>query len=424
MSPPPVPSRARFIPIVLAQVFGFACGVVGVQLNSHLIPPELLGDYGVFLSFAPMGMWVVHAGLVKYVARHWAADASIELLKKVATAWAKRLPWLAGATGAAALLMATSAAAAAPGLWLVLFTSASLLSLAALMQAGLQARRAHWRDGAVAAVGSLSRTFVPPLLFLILGGTDLALRLGFCAHALAIAVAGAWALHPVRRSAPSGSSPSSAGAISPIYEGPLFIALAVASWALTGINRWLVAGFYGETEAGYFTLAGNAAAIAPTIVGVVLMQYFQPGLFTLGDGPAAARPTLARRVDKIALAYNVLAFAAVFAVAGVAPFLVGPWISVAYQPALVWVLPAGCFAISTMTALIYHTLLLAGRRERACAPLDLATAGTLAVGCLAAAAAGPTWLARWLVVTPLIPWILTRPLARRYFFTPAADSTP
>ena len=72
----PAPSRLRLIPIALAQAFGVGCGVAGVKVNSSLVPPEVLGVYGVFLTLAPIGMWVVHAGLLKFTVRHWASATS------------------------------------------------------------------------------------------------------------------------------------------------------------------------------------------------------------------------------------------------------------------------------------------------------------------------------------------------------------
>jgi hypothetical protein len=200
--------------------------------------------------------------------------------------------------------------------------------------------------------------------------------------------------------------------------------LAVTGWALAGLNRWIMALCFGPTETGFFVLASNLAALVPSMLGTIFVQYFQPGFFALGDSPSAARPALARRVDGVALIFSVVALAGVSALVLVAPWLVGPVISPRYQAALAWLLPTGCFGTAIITAVFYHSMLLAGRRERACAPVDLITAGVLATGCISAALSGPEWFARWLVVTPLVPWVLTRPLARRFFFKPAAGPTP
>ena len=190
---------------------------------------------------------------------------------------------------------------------------------------------------------------------------------------------------------------------------------------LAGLNRWIVAAFFGATEAGYFTLAGGAAVVLVSALGAVFVQYFQPGIFALGDATAGAdRMVVARRVDQVALAFAGVGLAAVGALALVSPWLVGPLISEKYFTALPWIFPAGCFGVATITTVFYHSLLLAGRREAACAAVELTTAAVLIVGCVAAAALGAEWFARWLIVTPLLPWLLTRPLARRYFFRPDA----
>lgn len=425
MSSPPASSRSRLTPIVLSQAFGFACGIAGVKLNSQWVPPALLGSYGVFLTFAPIGMWVVHAGLTKFILRHWAASPQRgPLLHDTVRAWARRLPWLAGATGLGALLMARQSPVNGFAVWAILFVSAALLAFAALAQAALQAERAHWRDFAVAVSTALSRTFAPLLLFVAMSGAGLALWLGFGLHALVVAIAAIWTMHAYWHTAPAASPTSAATPITPVYEGPMFIALALSTWTLSGLNRWLVSLFFGPVETGYFTLAGNGAIIAPTVIGVVLMQYFQPGFFLQGDGPAEKRAILPRDVDRVALLYTVVALGAVAAVTAISPYLVGPLISPNYRDALHWILPAGCFGTATMIGVFYHSLLLAGRREVACGPVDLTTAGILVLGCVVTALAGPKWFSRWLIVTPLVPWLLTRTLARRYFFMPAARPAP
>lgn len=423
MPPAPATSRLRLIPILLAQGIGVGCGVAGVKVNSSLLTPDVLGVYGVFLTFAPIGMWVVHAGLLKFTARHWAAAASrSDLLRAIARAWGRRLPWLAvaGALGAWAL------AGLAPGHVGVLATSlcvaAALLAAGALTQSALQAEGAHWRDCGVTIATSVSRTFAPPLLFLATGGLTAALWLGFAFHAAVSAVTGIWMLRAyLRKTTPSPAGPP---VIAATYEGALFLALAAASWTLAGLNRWIVAGFFGETEAGYFTLAGGAAMVITSALGAAFMQYFQPGLFALADGPAADRPRLARRVDQVAFGYAAVALLAVGIFAVLAPWLVGPLINPAYRAALPWILPAGCYGVALITIHFYQTLLLAGRRERACGPVELTTAAVLAGGCLLAARAGSEWFARWLLVTPFVPWLLTRALARRFFFPPDAAATP
>jgi hypothetical protein len=407
----PAPSRLRLIPIALAQAFGLGCGIAGVKVNSSLVPPEVLGVYGIFLTLAPIGMWVVHAGLLKFTVRHWAAAARPELLRVVARAWVRRLPWLAvaAALGAGGLAPLTSESNVLLGL--CLFSAAALLAAAALAQAALQAEGAHWRDSVITIVHSLSRTFLPPALYAVTGGTLAALWGGFALHALLGALTGAWMLRSYfRRAAPASGPEPALGAA---YGGPLFIALAAAGWALAGVNRWIVAGFFGPTEAGFFTLAGGAAMVIASALGAVFMQYFQPGIFALADAASGSRAALVRRVDQVALAYTLTGLVAVATLAAAGPWLVGPLIAPAYRAALPWMLPAGCYGVALITLQFYQTLLLASRRERACGPVELTTAAVLVAGCVLSAAGGATWFTRWLVVTPLVPWLVARPLALR-----------
>jgi len=415
MPPTPASSRLRLVPIALAQAFGVGCGVAGVKVNSSLVPPEVLGVYGVFLTFAPIGMWVVHAGLMKFTVRHWAAAASRPaLLGVVAGAWARRLPWLAVAAGLGAWTLAPLATGHLLPLGGGLFAAAALLAAATLAQTALQAEGAHWRDSVVSMTLSLTRTFLPPLLYVVTAGTLAALWGGFALHAGLGALAGVLMLRRYWHRSADAAAAATAPVVSPTYGGPLFIALAAAGWAVAGLNRWIVAGFFGGTEAGYFTLAGGAATVIASSLGAVFMQYFQPGIFALADGPTPDRARLAARVDQVALAYGLTALAAVAVLALVAPWLVGPLIHPDYRPALPWILPAGCFGVALITLQFYQTLLLAARRERACGPVEFTSAVVLAAGCLAAACGGPTWFTRWLLVTPLVPWMVTRRMARAY----------
>ncbi len=380
----------------------------------------MLGLYGLFLTFTPLGMWLLYVGLLKYVARHWAASPDRAGLRhEVMAVGLRRLPWLALLTGGAAAAMTGLSFVDRFIVWLVLFVSAALLTLTAFTQVALQAERAHWRDCFVGATASLTRSFAPPLLYAATGGISAALWVGFSAHALLAALVGAWALRASFSMQPV--SPIITPTARQVYEGPLFMALAVANLMLLGINRWLVAFFFGEKEAGYFTLAGGAVMIMTSMLAGVLMQYLQPGLFALGDGSSGSRPVLARRFDQIALFYTAAGLAGLIALNFLAPWLVGPLISPVYRDSIGWFFPAGCFGLALSLGGFYHTMLLAGRRERACGPVDLTTAAILAAGCLFSASGGLVWLARWLTISPLIPWLVTRSLSRYYFFKPATD---
>jgi hypothetical protein len=202
--------------------------------------------------------------------------------------------------------------------------------------------------------------------------------------------------------------------LTPVFAGPLFVVLALASWAATAANRWIMAVFFGAERAGFFTLAGNVSIIVTSMLGVVFVQYFQPSLFATPCVTADERRALAGRVDRVAASYTACALAGLGALQAVAPFLVGPLIAESYRGALGMIVPAGCFLVALLTAQFFHILLLAGRRERACGPVDLTGAAVLVVGGIAAAAlGGETWFLRWLLVTPALPWLFNRPMARK-----------
>ncbi len=405
-------TRDRLLPIVLSQMIGLLCGLIGVHLVSHWIPPSTLGSYGVFLTFTTLGLWVVHAGLIKFITRHWAAATDQPaLLRTCLRSWARKLIWLAPASLIAAWLIEQENLLTNSALALALFLSSALIALGVLAQSALQAARRYWTDLTVSATGSLTRTFLPPLLFLALDNA-LGLYLGFGLHAFLFAATALWILRKtLRPAAPASAAP----AIAPVYDGAFFAILSLTGWMLMGVNRWIVAACFGETTAGFFTLAGNLAQIAPAMLGAIFMQYFQPGLFAAPQTTVSERRALARRIDVIALAYTFIALAGVAAVHFLTPWLIGPLIDERYRPALGYLAGAGCFGAAVIIGQFFHTLLLAAQRERACGPVDLTAAAILILGGLGAAfLGGETWFIRWLLVTPLLPWLFNRPLARRY----------
>lgn len=406
--------RTRLLPIALTQLVGFLCGVAGVRINSELIEPGDYGRYGVFLTFTPLGMWVIHAGLVRLVQRNWAEADRPALWRGVFRAATRRLPWLAAAALAGGFFVSPAQG------WMVapfIFAAAAALSYGTLAAAALQAERRHWDDFWASAGGSLSRTFLPPLLYFATGGAIGALYGGFGLHALAFAGLAVLLARPRVRVTPAAASPALLPAS---FAGPMFSLLAVAGWMLTGVNRWLVALFFGPEAAGYFTLASNIAVIIPTMLGTIVMQYFLPEFFAAPQGEPDQRKQLAARIDRIAASYWSLALLGLLALRVALPALTGPLIDPTYRPAIDWVLPVGCFFTALTTTYFYQQLLVAGRRELACGPVEAVVAVILLLGGAATAAAGPDSFRAWLLLTPLAPWLVYRPLARRAYFVPGA----
>jgi O-antigen/teichoic acid export membrane protein len=415
-------ARDRLLPIVLSQFVGLLCGIGGVRLVSQWVPPATLGSYGIFLTFTTLGLWVVHAGLIKFIVRHWAETTDKNaLLRAALRSWARKLVWLAVAAGIAAA--AIDYLGGVRGLFIAtpLFISAALLSLGVLAQNTVQAARRYWTDFAISVTGSITRTFIPPVLFLI-SGHALGLYLGFGIHACCFAAVALWTLRAHLRPTPAITH---APTVTPIYDGAFFATLSMIGWVLTGVNRWIVAGFLGETSAGLFTLAGNLAQIAPAMLGAVFMQYFQPGLFSAPHATPSERRALASRVDRIAAVYTLLALAGIAGVHLLTPWLIGTLIDERYRAALAYIAGAGCFSAAVIIGQFYHALLLAGRRERACGPVDLTAAAILILGGLATMKlGGESAFLRWLLITPIIPWVISRSLARRYFLRESSGPEP
>ena len=400
--------RHRLLPILLAQGVGLACGIASVQLTSHLVAPADFGLYGVFVSLASVGAGVIYAGLVKFVSRHWRDTTDrAGLIREILAATLRRIPWLILASALAGWMLPARPSLSFGALF---FGCALLLAFMQLAQSALQAAREHWRDLGVAATTSVTRSFTPPLLYAASGLGLTALLAGFFLQALVGASLGALA---VRRWWPSPAAGTSAKILTPVYDGPQFVALALAGWMLAGLNRWLVAWLFGPEAAGYFTLAGNIGLILPSMLGMVILQYFQPLWFAANPATPDERRRLLAQVDRVALVYTVLAVGLAAVLHRAMPLLVGTLVSPRYAEAARFVFVTGCATTSLTVGFYYHALLLAARRERACSTVDLGGGACLMAGSMLSIAGGMEWFRLWLAFSPLVPWAVNRTLARR-----------
>lgn len=399
----------RVLPILASQAVGFACGLLGVRLTSRWVLPADYGIYGVFISLTPLGMTVIYGGLVRFAAREWLlAPDRAGVLRTTLAAAVRKFPWLILATVAATLAVPSTGRG-----WFgaALLGSAALLFLVQLAQTVLQSMRAHWADFGLSAVGSITRAFGPPLLYLASGAGLIALLGGFSLHALVTAAAAAVILRAWWRPTATRATPASLG---PVYGGSMFMLLAAVGWVQTGWHRWIVAWFFGAETSGYFIVASNLGALLPSMLGVMFLQFFQPGWFTAPVETSAARALLLSQVDRMAGIYMACGLALSVALHFAMPLLIGPLIGNAYAPAAGYVLGTGFLATAMSTGIFYHVLLLAARRERACGAADLSGAVCFVLGGLVAAAAGWPWLKAWLLISPLVPWIANRRVARRH----------
>ena len=403
--------RQRLLPILCAQGIGLACGVASVRLVSQLVAPSDYGAYGVFTTLATVGAGVVYAGLLKFVSRHWQGTADRSgLVREIAAATWRKIPWLLAVSAVATLYVAPGQKVLYGGL---LAASAFLLTLAQFAQAALQAAREHWRDLGISAGMSVTRSFAPALLYAFTGAGLVALLSGFLLHAAVGALLG---LQRLRRWWPDRTAPAAGRILTPVYEGPRFVALALAGWMLAGLNRWIMAWFFGSEQTGYFILAANLGSILPMIAGMVLLQYVQPQWFAATTDSINERQQLLKRVDRVALTFTLAGLALAAAVHAAMPWLTGTLVSERYADAAAFVFMTGCSTVAATTGLYYHAMLLAAKKERDCSTADLGGAACLIAGGVLSAAAGLTWFKTWLIVSAAVPWLVNRNLARRALF--------
>lgn len=404
--------RSRILPIVLAQGFGIMCGVVGVKLATTYVAPDDYGRFAVFGTLAPIGMAVVYAGLIKYVARYWAATDHEALRPILVRAALRRTVWLVLASvGATAVVYGHNWWRVAP----FLLAAALALSIGSLAQTALQAERENWRDLRVTGVSSLLRSFTPTLFYIFAGGGMLALYGGFVFYAVGFAGAALWALGPKRAPNARGDPP----APSLVYAGPLFTLLAATDWIILGLNRWVVAFFFGATTAGFFSLATNLAVIIPSFLSAFVGQYFQPRLFARPHATLAERRALAAHVDRVAAMVAGSIIVGLLLLRVILPSLMGILIDPKYAAALDYLVPAGAFLAAGSTTSLFILMMQASQRESACGPIGLTHSAILALGCIVSAWASHEAFTLWLCCTPLVPWIVSRPLARHYLFKPS-----
>lgn len=397
--------RNRLLPILVGQAFGFGCGIAGVALSSHWVTPRDYGNFGVFLTFVPLGATVIFTGRIKYVSRYWHGAQSRPALWRSALSGAGGLLlWLAFA-------VVTATATFAPSHQVVygisFLVSAVALVFLQFVQSALQAERSHWRDTTVGAIASVTRSFIPPIAYHATGAGLPAVLGGFALHAVATAIAAAWLVRSWWR-----SDANDVREVSPkqIYQGAAFVGLAIAAWILVSSNRWIVAGFFGPERAGYFVLAAAIGGLPVTMLGSVLLQYLQPLWFAR----ASRGPKMLSQVDWVAMGYIASSVALAGVVAWLAPGMIAlGLIGERYASIAMFVLPAGCAAAAVNAGNFYHAMLMAWEEERACIRVDLTGIVVLIGGSVTAATVGLDWLLGWLTVSPLVPLLVNRTLARR-----------
>ena len=391
---------ANWIPILLGQGFGLACGLVGVRLISALVPPVAMGDYGLFLALTPVGPLLTHAGLVKHANRHWALATDrrdylrslirVSLAPMIVLTIAVAIFGLAGQMGgwhAAAIVFTVC-------LWLANIAGAYAL----IFQSALQGAGRYWADFGIMIVSSATRTFFPLLAVLAAGATARVLAGGFALSTLTIALTACFMIWSL-----SGASPAT-GAPPPRpmwghYQWAFALAGALA--VLTnGLNRWIGAWLFDAHTLGVFMLAMNISFVLPNVLSAACWQFSFPQLVAAAQRGDAAG--LSRRLVATTSLFLVLSAGAGATLAFILPWLPGTLIDHSYAGALPFVLPLFGFGTALGLAYFFQHAMLAAHAPRRALKIALASSLVLTVGSIGAAMISPRTFITWLAVSPLV----------------------
>jgi len=365
-----------------------ACGVLGVHWSSKLLPPEILGVYGLLASTHTLAAFVTHRGMVQYLQRHWTAECSASLFgRELLKAMPLPTVWLAvaAATSIAGLHLATGLGRA--WVWWGWIVLVNLLALAAHLTAtALQAEEKYWSQFTVSTVGSLTRSFLPLLAVFLLGTAMETLGAGFALHTMLWFLAGALALAPAWNRGETRKPPGGLG--SAILS---FLGVGTIGWVAQNAPRWFAAFNLPPQVNGYFMLAANLSVIVPASIAIVGTSYAAPWIFAAARaGETSAN--LRRRTDRNVWVALLLGQAALLALTAAAPGLIGWVIAPGYAPAVGWLLAAGGGFLATISASFYCDLLSALGREKDCVRLlAYSTAARVAVLCLVTFSGEAAW---------------------------------
>lgn len=400
-----------WLPIGLSQGVALACGLAGVHLATRWVRPEDLGVYGLFLSLVPLAGMLTHAGLIKHFSRHWlTTEAKAAYLRRWFAASLLPTVWLALAgVGVGGLQVL------APAAWLgaaALVVAGLAGAYAQAFQLGVQSASRHWIDFGLTVAHSSTRTFLPLLGIALTGAGLFALIGGFLLHAVFVGALGLVAiLHLGSRLAMPGRTEGPSATSLQEYTR-LFLINGAMALMNQGIVRWTASAVFDEVVLGYVTIAGNLAAVGPSMLAGALWQYHYPRLLEAQRSGGAN--AMQRRADRMLAWFLAGSLAGGSILAALLPQLPGILIAARYVDALAYVMPLFAFYVGLcgLTLLQGEALAL----DEPAAAVRVAIAGTVVLsgGTVAVAALAPAewWL--WLWISPagtllVARWLLRNP---------------
>ena len=354
----------RLLPLIAVQVVGLVCGIVGVRWSSSIVPPEILGVYGLLVSTHTFAAFVTHQGLVQYTQRHWTPEtAGRSYVGLLTRSMVRPTVWLGIGLAAVLAFFISGAGVAIVWTWWGWMLAVNLFALGAhVVHAALQAEQRYWAHFAVSAVASVTRSFLPLLLVLVSNVTLAALGAGFFLHITLWLAAGALGmLRAWRRRDTSTGQPMEP----PERMLRAFLGVGLCGWIASNSPRWFAALALTPQTTGFFMLAANLSAVVPAAISLIGVGYTFPPLFAASRAGASRKQLFDMTNGHVAVAL-LSGQAALFILAWYGPRLVGVVVDAKYTTSMRWLLASGGGALATVSASFYCNLLLAQNRERAC----------------------------------------------------------
>jgi len=402
----------RLVPIVVNQFGAFVFGIIGIKLLSWLVPPAINGVYQVyFLTLAQIAVQITHPGLINFTSRYWQRERS-QASQFVRFLWVRS--WIN--LQLLAPLLGVLVAAVALGLgdlqWLwclpMLVLANWVIALNAAATLALNADERHWAICALNSTAAATRALLPLALAYALGATFLVLGLGFALHALLLGACVLWLFRAAWRASPPSTDANRQWLQQLRRYGRPFAWLGLGGWLLQFADRWAVALFFGEDQAGLFALASNLGGYVPTLALAGLMQGVFPAVFRQADAATTADDwrRLARHCDAFTLVFLALAVGGLACLHGVAPHLVGWLIDARYERSLVMIFAGGLAMVTSQVNQFQYLLLQGQHNSAAMVRVMLTLAGIKTAGSLVAAAISWPAFLWWLVISmPVSAWL-------------------
>jgi O-antigen/teichoic acid export membrane protein len=414
----------RLIPIFGHHGVTLAMGVLNVWLMSRLVPPEVYGVYGLFLTLMQLSPLLTHSPLYNFAVRFWQRDqpragAFADFLWR--TFWRHGV-WLAVLAAAVSLLLA-GLKRSADWLWLLPFLIAGNLtaSFLAIGHGLLYAKEKNWVVFWTGTLAATLRTFLPVGAVLLAGASLLWLGTGFALHGLAAAALLGVVLQrrlPRDQRADPEEQKQWQGELA--RYGLPFLWIGTAGWLLLHADRWVTSEFFGAERTGWFVMATSMSGVVTTIIAAGLLQYAFPRIFRESDQARSAADwaALFRACERLLIVYLVLAGAGLVALVWLGPYLVGTLVNERYAAAMPLIIPTGMAALAAQCSQFLYLVLQGRQKTGAMLRISLALAGVKTGGSIIAAACGWEWFLMWLTVSPLPVWLLGRWWIRRAAVAP------